>query len=1022
MTDKDKPDIQNSGISNEAETAIQTPIFTDEETLLFSDALTVDAIDEPTRKFVAPTQKILAEHKTKFKNERTKDLQDELQNDELDESKTAPDENTLKPSWLRFTAICFLCLLAIVSSSIGIYQYTVTKVNITWERDFVLNEGRFVYSKEKSGLVSKEPFQFNDELISINNLAVEKKTDIDKIKTLLSPNENYKVLINRGNQLQEIQFTAESFSIQKKISRIIEYIIFPFIFILTGIFIFLLKPNDKLTNLLVAIFFMVIGPSGYIYAPDYPLVVVVLNNFGIIISGGLMGAMFLHFFLSFPKKARILYRHPNFEYLLYFPSLLFIVPYLLPQYLADVERIQISSAATNFLFYSTVICNLIYFFSGLIFLIINYLRSDTIAKRKIRFIVVSILLLPLFFLLLIIIMIPLVIIESVFYKQELLTNSAIEAFVTLQVLTMVLIPLTFSHAIIHHKIIPVSLVIRRGLQYLLAKNALRLLLILPVVGIIWNIAANPNRTLSEILFNNSFSFYFFIVLAIGDGVLMRSRLNEWIDKKFFREQYNQERILRELTQNVKEADSINKLSRLVSSQIQAALHPENVYLFFQTERNSDFSLGFSSVGDSAKMKLPVDSPLLRFMQNQLYSIEVPGKLTDDLPTAERQWLRQIDANLLVPMHGTDGRLAGFFSLGEKKSEIPYTGRDKELLETLAHQIALVHENLSLKEQMRRDQKIKAEVLSRFDEGNINLLKECPRCGRCYDRDVINCADDNTKLTFSLPVERTIENRYRLEKLLGKGGMGAVYEAADLRLNRIVALKILSGASFGNQDALRRFEREAQASARLNHRNIVTVFDYGTLSTEGAFLVMELVKGVSLRRVFEQRGKLDLQTVIDWFGQVLDGVEAAHKARIIHRDLKPENILFCNQEGKARLSILDFGLARFSVRDAASGASVTAPGTVMGTLGYMPPEQLRGERVDERSDLFAVGVMIYEAVQGKRPFDGNSYLEIMQAMSGEIQFDKNEPLADFFKRSLALKAENRFASANEMKNALLIQRK
>ncbi|HEV8157901.1 MAG TPA: protein kinase, partial [Pyrinomonadaceae bacterium] len=291
--------------------------------------------------------------------------------------------------------------------------------------------------------------------------------------------------------------------------------------------------------------------------------------------------------------------------------------------------------------------------------------------------------------------------------------------------------------------------------------------------------------------------------------------------------------------------------------------------------NSDFSLGYATSGTSdasANLKLAADSPILRFMQRQREAVEFPFKENGDLPKRESVWLHSINANLLVPMHGTDGKLAGFFSLGEKKSEIPYTGRDKELLETLAHQIALVHENLSLKDHVRREQKIKIEVLSRFDEGNINLLKECPTCGRCFDRETEKCADDNSELTFSLPVERTIENRYRLEKLLGRGGMGAVYQAMDTRINRAVAVKILSGAMFGNKDALRRFEREAQTAGKLNHRNIVTVFDYGVLSTEGAFLVMELVAGETLSEVLKRKGKLDAETVVAWFAQVLDGVE------------------------------------------------------------------------------------------------------------------------------------------------------
>jgi len=436
--------------------------------------------------------------------------------------------------------------------------------------------------------------------------------------------------------------------------------------------------------------------------------------------------------------------------------------------------------------------------------------------------------------------------------------------------------------------------------------------------------------------------------------------------------------------------------------------------------NSDFSLGYATSGTSdasANLKLAADSPILRFMQRQREAVEFPFKENGDLPKRESVWLHSINANLLVPMHGTDGKLAGFFSLGEKKSEIPYTGRDKELLETLAHQIALVHENLSLKDHVRREQKIKIEVLSRFDEGNINLLKECPTCGRCFDRETEKCADDNSELTFSLPVERTIENRYRLEKLLGRGGMGAVYQAMDTRINRAVAVKILSGAMFGNKDALRRFEREAQTAGKLNHRNIVTVFDYGVLSTEGAFLVMELVAGETLSEVLKRKEKLDAETVVAWFGQVLDGVEAAHKAGIIHRDLKPDNIFVTRNEDKTvRLCILDFGLARFNEHEFTD--SVTVPGTVMGTLGYMPPEQLGGEKVDERSDLFATGVIIYECLHSEKPFAGKTYQEIMRSMSKEIVLDENELFTEFFKRGLAQKPENRFASASEMKGGLL----
>lgn len=999
-----------------------------ENKTLLQKPSTGEQLEEPTRRFETPAGNFQTDHIDEFEAEPTKILSDKLQEDS-DEAQTEPDENALKPSWLRFSVICFLCLLVVVNSLVGFYKYTATKVEMTWEDGFAFSEndlafskGKFTYFREPDDSSPQEPFQYGDEVVSINNLPIKKRADIDKSKLLLSPYEPYKVLINRGNQMREIEFIAEPISVTKQITNPIEFVITPVFYILVGLFVFLLKPNDKLTNLLAAFFFIVCmgGLMEYIQATDYPALVSALHNLGMIMWG-FSCAVFLHFFLVFPKKARVLHRFPKLEYLLYLPALLIIIPYFLSQYFEQVEQIQSLNTFIGYLSYLTMICYLGYFFTGLIFLVLNYFRSDIPEKRKIRFIVISILLFPMLILLLFVVAILLGIIDEILYKELYLMNMALSSFLIILYLNSALIPLIFAYAIVRHKVIPISLVIRRGLQYLLAKNALRLLLVLPILGIVWNIAANPSRRLDEILLQNSPSFYLFALLAAGLILLNRFGLREWIDRRFFREQYNQEKILRELTEAVKESNSLVKLSRLVSSKIQLALHPENVYLFFRDDAlNSDFSLGFTTDGaseNSSNLKLAAASPLLCFMQGQRGAVEFPSRQTDELPNREKHWLRETGANLLVPMHGTDGRLAGIFLLGEKLSQIPYTGRDKELLETLANQIALVHENLNLKERMMREQKIKHEVLARFEEGNINLLKECPTCGKCFDRNNEKCDREGAELTFSLPVERTIENRYRLEKLIGKGGMGAVYEATDLRIGRAVAVKILSGAMFGNRDALRRFEREAQTAGKLNHRNIVTVFDYGALSTEGAFLVMELVKGNTLSEVLRHKGKLDAATVVVWFAQVLNGLETAHKAGIIHRDLKPDNIFVTRSEDETvRLCILDFGLARFNEYEFAD--SLSLPGTILGTLGYMPPEQLRGERTDERSDLFAAGVIIYESVYGEKPYAGKTYQEIMRSMSKEITFGKDEPFANFFKRGLALKPEKRFASANEMKTDLL----
>jgi len=283
----------------------------------------------------------------------------------------------------------------------------------------------------------------------------------------------------------------------------------------------------------------------------------------------------------------------------------------------------------------------------------------------------------------------------------------------------------------------------------------------------------------------------------------------------------------------------------------------------------------------------------------------------------------------------------------------------------------------------------------------------------------------------LPVERTIDGKYRLEQLLGKGGMGSVYHSTDLRLDRKVAVKIITGKSFGDQKALRRFEREARASAKLNHPNIVAVYDYGQTGAEGAYLVMEFVAGTTLRDELIRAGALPPRVVADCFNQLLEGVKAAHAKGVIHRDLKPENVLLTkSQNGQTQIKVMDFGLAKLryvgsidTKAPTAQQQSLTAPGTVMGTLSYMSPEQLSGEEVDERSDMFALGVMVVEALTGRRPFNGNTMAELLTAilqnpfcLSGNSVEEMR--LNEVLQRCLAKSRQDRFGSIAEMQTALI----
>jgi len=234
-----------------------------------------------------------------------------------------------------------------------------------------------------------------------------------------------------------------------------------------------------------------------------------------------------------------------------------------------------------------------------------------------------------------------------------------------------------------------------------------------------------------------------------------------------------------------------------------------------------------------------------------------------------------------------------------------------------------------------------------------------------------------------PVGRSI-GHYKIVSLLGRGGMGEVYLAEDSRLERKVALKVLPAAFTQNRDRVRRFEREAKAASALNHPNILTIHEIGEV--DGAhYIVSEFVEGETLRALME-RGRLGISEAIVIADQVAGALSVAHGAGIIHRDIKPENVMM-RPDGLVK--VLDFGLAKLTERPAAAPEAdsqaetiarlSTEPGVVMGTVSYMSPEQARGLKVDHRTDIFSLGVMLYEMIAGRRPFAGATPSETIAAI-------------------------------------------
>ena len=264
--------------------------------------------------------------------------------------------------------------------------------------------------------------------------------------------------------------------------------------------------------------------------------------------------------------------------------------------------------------------------------------------------------------------------------------------------------------------------------------------------------------------------------------------------------------------------------------------------------------------------------------------------------------------------------------------------------------------------------------------------------------------------------------YEIRSSLGAGGMGEVYRAHDESLGRDVAIKVLPKEVAADPDRLRRFEQEARAAAALNHPNILAVYGFSTTPDSAPYLVSELLQGQTLRERLQQ-GDIPMRKAIEFALQTARGLAAAHSRGIVHRDLKPENI-FLTRDGVVK--ILDFGLAKLA-EPAGNGphgslvtVSVTEPGVVLGTVGYMSPEQVRGQTVDARTDIFSLGAILYEMLSGNRAFHGNTSADTMSAILKEEPADlsstgRNLPpaLARIVHRCLEKEPAERFQSARDL---------
>jgi serine/threonine protein kinase len=284
------------------------------------------------------------------------------------------------------------------------------------------------------------------------------------------------------------------------------------------------------------------------------------------------------------------------------------------------------------------------------------------------------------------------------------------------------------------------------------------------------------------------------------------------------------------------------------------------------------------------------------------------------------------------------------------------------------------------------------------------------------------------MSYSDSLIGQIVSHYRIVEILGGGGMGVVYKAEDTRLNRFVALKFLPEDVAHDQQALARFRREAQAASALNHSNICTIYDIGEENSR-AFIAMEFIRGQTLKRLVRQN-LLSVDNVLSLGIQIAGALEAAHDRNIIHRDVKPANIMVSDQW---QVKVLDFGLAKVTSKNVIEPAEMTAatadaledvvssPGSPLGTVAYMSPEQVRGEKLDARSDLFSFGVVLYEMGTGRMAFLGSTSGVIFDAILNRspvspIRLNPEIParLEEILNKALEKNRDVRYQHASEIR--------
>lgn len=579
-----------------------------------------------------------------------------------------------------------------------------------------------------------------------------------------------------------------------------------------------------------------------------------------------------------------------------------------------------------------------------------------------------------------------------------------------------LFPVSFAYALLRHRVLGVRVIVRLGVQYALAKGLV--ISLVPALGMVLVADAllHSSQPLIAILRARGLEYGALATVAILVHS-QRHRLSQVIDRRFFREHYDASRLLRDVAEQARRAGSLERAGPAVVSRIEAALQAEFAALLFRPSGERVFRCLAAAPAGQAPSEIRADDPIvarLRAADRPLVvgDSEAANEGGSEAPAdGATDGQHRLRPQLVVPIAMDPTGHEALLAFGAKKSQEPFTKEDLDSLAAIASGLALL-----------------LEGPTPAPDRLSSVFEECPRCGSCYDSGAALCAHEQAPLV-PVAMPRTLAGRYRLEQRLGRGGMGKVYAAVDTALDRRVAVKVIRDEWVHSAAAVARFRREGRLVAGFAHPNVVTVYDYGVETGARAFLVMELLGGVTLRDELRRGGRLDAARTLAIMRGVCSAVEAAHHHHLVHRDLKPENVFLVDRAAggsaeRAGVKVLDFGVAKplsdsEGSAGADDGAAETELGVLVGTVGYLSPEQLLGERPQVSWDLWALAVVTYEALTGALPFPVASRDLWRQAVLAGRYTSLGAHLADpparwqaFFSRALAVDRAARPASAAE----------